>query len=795
MDLDDGAHTSDGDAPVSPSGTSGSSRVDALLAELGQAHAEEVMMLRSAIEELQALVNVKKPAGGPFSPKGNFLRKISKNQNQNQHSNRTSMTSATSMGFQSQVLPLGWSCGSDSSQAGSVYGSRKASVMSSRKMSMLSNDSGQSLGTLKESVGSKEHSQDQQDPNEEKEGEHNGAPVLHPCWTQRPRLARAKTGNTTAADIRRSRVAPVPDNFESIAVSHRRRCSCLDLLVANPNSRARVCYDVFGLLLIFYDLIWLPMQVFDTPKNGITEGMGWLTTCYWTADVVFSFFVGYSSRATGETEMRIEKIAVHYLKSMFAFDILVVAIDWVLTIMTLVSEANAGHGGVAYVRFAKAVRFLRLLRLLRLFKAHGVISELLKRIQSESWLILIDIMKLLFFIIVVNHLIACAWYGVAVVDDVRTDTWLKQYDMENKVFAYQYLTALHWSFCQFTPASMDVNAQNAIERLVSVLVIISAMVLFSSFVSTITNAMNQLRNLHSERNAQLSVLRSYFTENDVSSELVARINDCLSQAMRQSKARVHETDVVLLQLLPVSLTTSLFEEVHAPILGSHPLFHEFEPLASPESRKLYSTCVKSYSKSMSVELFIAGEAANCMYFVVSGTLAYNSEGGTLGNNLVESGGWLSEPAMWLHWRHSGTAATSSSHCELVALDVVKAQEALQGEDMVRNYARIFASYFTNHPNLLSDIWADMDEISNWAELVAGVADESAGRLSQTRASLFGNVMPKRESIANPRTSELLKLVPEALQAILDAAEDQQEGDESDSSSCSEEHGAKDDVLN
>ena len=44
--------------------------------------------------------------------------------------------------------------------------------------------------------------------------------------------------------------------------------------------------------------------------------------------------------------------------------------------------------------------------------------------------------------------------------------------------------------------AVQVSPKNEIERLYNVVVIMSAMVIFSTFISAITNAMNQLRNLN-----------------------------------------------------------------------------------------------------------------------------------------------------------------------------------------------------------------------------------------------------------------------------------------------------------
>ena len=65
---------------------------------------------------------------------------------------------------------------------------------------------------------------------------------------------------------------------------------------------------------------------------------------------------------------------------------------------------------------------------------------------------------------------------------------------------------------RFTPASMEVVPANEYERFFTVCMILCGMLIFSSFVSAITSAMNQLRNLNSHLAAQFfasaRVLRS-----------------------------------------------------------------------------------------------------------------------------------------------------------------------------------------------------------------------------------------------------------------------------------------------
>merc|ERR1719326_972496 len=98
---------------------------------------------------------------------------------------------------------------------------------------------------------------------------------------------------------------------------------------------------------------------------------------------------------------------------------------------------------------------------------------------------------------IVNHIIACGWYMIgSSVDDVNT--WVNFYEVLDRSIGFQYTTSLHWSLTQFTPASMEISARNTAERVYTVCVLMFAMVTFSSFISSITNATTQLRKLDAE---------------------------------------------------------------------------------------------------------------------------------------------------------------------------------------------------------------------------------------------------------------------------------------------------------
>eukprot|EP00439_Symbiodinium_sp_Y106_P010223 s8059_g1.t1 len=397
-----------------------------------------------------------------------------------------------------------------------------------------------------------------------------------------------------------------------------------------------------------------------------------------------------------------------------------------------VSDPHGADAGVAFFRTAKTIRLLRFFRLIRLMKARSRINDFVERVQSEASLILIGIAKLIAFIALINHLVACIWYAIGTYDLTREDTWLRTTGLDAKNIWYRYSTALHWSMSQFTPASMEVVPANEYERFFTVCMILCGMLIFSSFVSAITSAMNQLRNLNSWRHEQESLLRRYLQENEVSPSLTARIHNCLQKALQRSRRRVHVDEIRIFQQLPLSLKFELTSEIYSPTLGRHPFFNFCHSCLPSESRKIYSNGVSQKYLVMSQELLTTGEAGKHMYFLQTGTLNYKQENEPEYRTKAEQL-WLVEAALWLKWIHVGTAE-SLTHCELLGLDVGKVQDVLKDEATVATYARKFWKYFSENPGLLSDVWMgdpdDDESPHHWAASAFSRAEEIMGRSIQ-----------------------------------------------------------------
>merc|ERR1719375_1902543 len=94
---------------------------------------------------------------------------------------------------------------------------------------------------------------------------------------------------------------------------------------------------------------------------------------------------------------------------------------------------------------------------------------------------------------------------------------------------------------------------NALERFFVACVTLLALVIFSSFLSSFTDATMRLQQLNRRRMEEKVALRRYLAENRVSMALTGRIWACFEQAMSKSATRMHQEDVGMLAVLPSKL--------------------------------------------------------------------------------------------------------------------------------------------------------------------------------------------------------------------------------------------------
>jgi len=320
---------------------------------------------------------------------------------------------------------------------------------------------------------------------------------------------------------------------------------------------------------------------------------------------------------------------------------------------------------------------------------------------------------MLVFIIMTNHMIACAWYGLATLDIDSADGWVAINMPPDASTGYLYATSLHWSLTQFTPASMEITPKNVSERVFNIIAIIMGMVLFSSFVSRITNTMNYLRALDFENTKQFVLLQSYFRKHGLSTSLCVRIRGHLDAYLAEKRKDIKETDIKLLSHMSASLRIELHYETFMPKVRHHPFLREYDTNFAHSMQRICHLAAGQSSLYGGDVLFNRDDVCSKMYFLHGGLLMYdltNRRAGGFSKSRsqievkpteVTEGEWLAEAALWAQtWAHPGQA-TAHGLCTCVTISVGQFHAAVRENRVATVASAIYAGIFVGWLNTVS----------------------------------------------------------------------------------------------
>ncbi|CAL1159119.1 unnamed protein product, partial [Cladocopium goreaui] len=486
---------------------------------------------------------------------------------------------------------------------------------------------------------------------------------MHTAWTQSLReSSRFMRSRTLVRGVSKA------SRINEKVLDHT---SCLQPLILGPQNPKRLFWTFFGFLFILWDLVTIPMQLFDIPGfSGFLDLFAEITFYYWVCDIFLNFI--FSFERQGQLEMRPRAIAMHYLRSWFPLDCLVIGIDIALRVVEAVVKDRGTSGGLQSVRLLRALRLLRLMRLLRVGKLKQAFAIIASRFTSLYFLMIMKVLSGLGMILVVNHYIACFWYGLGLV--YHENSWLQQANVAEGSFSEGYISALHWSLTQFTPATNNISPENVPERLYAVFVILLALGVFSSFISSITSAVNTLRAVRMEQMVQESKIRQFFNERQLSAELFNKIQE-VCRKRRLFEIRLQENEVRFLAEIPDSVKARLHEEIFLPWL----LTADFLPAwcLNTDHRFLRKVCHLAMRECYAVstqDVFNNGLESTYVIIVQHGSMGYyvkaqdSTEFDVKERWTVKEGTFLCVPTLFASWYYRGKLNADRGSCYYVSIE-------------------------------------------------------------------------------------------------------------------------------
>jgi len=489
---------------------------------------------------------------------------------------------------------------------------------------------------------------------------------------------------------------------EPTAISAVERSCCVTM----PTSNFRMSWDVLGIPVLFYDIMTIPLGAFDLPVTWFSEMMFFVILIYWSLDMVLNFRTGYFD-LRGNLVMTQFRIARRYFFGLFFIDLVIVLNDW----LPLLAEGLSNIQGLRMLRILRMARFLRLLRLRKLRDINQTIED---HFDSDYFEVTMKIAMDVSIILIINHILACLWFWLGSQKIAGYDSWVREEGYGEGVhWLYQYVTCLHWSISQFTPGSMDVGAHNPIERIFSVGVLMFALVVFSAFVSNLTQARLELQRISNKLGKDWYMLRKLMRQQEIPRQLAIRVEKYVTRSVLPRLAVVQQKDVVLLNRLSEPLRKALGAEMYGRHILQHPFFKLLDTHSKPGMMDLCAVLL-NYSLGEGDILFRNGQIAKAMHFVVQGKLLYQPTYDAHGDSLfLEATRWFCEAVLWTKWLHCGRME-AVVETELIVVNSESFRKIMASDysswGLAREYAVVFVQSLndkTTADMAVHDIHEDM----------------------------------------------------------------------------------------
>jgi len=494
--------------------------------------------------------------------------------------------------------------------------------------------------------------------------------------------------------------------------------SCLQRIVASPTSMRRIVWDIVSVFVIGYDVLTVPLVAFSEMNSPADSLISFIINIFWTIDIPFSFLSGIYDG--GVIEMRPAQIARNYLRRWFIVDIFIVVMAWLEVAVETVDGGSILGGNGNLVRMSKTLRLsrlLRLFRLLRLIKVPAIVDNVCGSFHSQTFGTFMGIFRSLALIAIINHFIACSWYAVSSIDEPENRRWSAVLDEEGRGVSYRYSTSLHWSLTQFTPASMEVVPRNTYERFFAIVVLFSALVCFSAFVSSITTSMTALIKINSEKSKERESIRKYISDNQLSIELGNKIDRFLRSTNYLAKKRLHEADIPIFKDFPETLRRQLHWEVYNWRATTSPIFYHYSRADQAGFFEVCHRAMREESLHTGQELFVKGAAAGKAYFFLSGVMEYSLNQDDISAEISDSQ-LVCEVVLWVKWHHQGDLRAAAPS-EFVALDSDVFRKIGARKPHIHfalcEYASHFRERLLESSGLRADVWNSFDTSQELAQ--------------------------------------------------------------------------------
>jgi hypothetical protein len=399
----------------------------------------------------------------------------------------------------------------------------------------------------------------------------------------------------------------------------------------HPENKLRTSWDFFVLAVTLLGAIVIPLSlVFDLSSSPAAASVLWIIPAVFVADILIQFNTAFYR--LGRTVTRGGSIAVRYLKSWFVMDLLA-ALP-----LGLIINSFIGDPGTALL----LVSLNPLLKLIHsgttLYRIGG------SRINPA----ILRLVLLVFWILLVAHLVACGWIMITGNPQSLDSVPL-------------YIRAFYWTITTLTTIGYgDITPAGSVQTVFVIFIELLGAAMYGMIIGNIANLIANIDVAKSQYKDKLDKINAFLNYRNIPRDLQRKINDYYSY-LWESRRGYDESAVI--EDLPMALKTTVALQINREIIEKVPLFQT----AGEDLIREIVLNLTPVVFTPGDTIVTAGEVGFQMYFISQGSVDVLSADKQTVYATLTAGQFFGEISLLLSMPRTATIR-AREYCDLYRLD-------------------------------------------------------------------------------------------------------------------------------
>ncbi|NEQ39748.1 MAG: cyclic nucleotide-binding domain-containing protein [Okeania sp. SIO3I5] len=414
--------------------------------------------------------------------------------------------------------------------------------------------------------------------------------------------------------------------------------------IFRPDSKFIRLWEVVIVSITIYNAFLIPFRIaFQIRFDGIWILLYLIGDAILIADIFLRFHLGYFDR--GEYIADPQMIAQYYRSGL------------------LKRHLIASFPGDLIVRifFPKSlfiIALLRLPRLLRLPQFYRIFNRWETNIHIDPTLI--RMCKLVIFIALITHWVACGWFLIGSLESRYGESWLINKSLESASTKTQYMNSLYWAITTLTTVGYgDITPATEIEIIFTLIVMFLGISMYAYIIGNVSSLISNIDAAQARYREKLNQIQTYMRENKIPPKLQQKIRDYYQYRWIENR---DIRDYHILEELPHPLKMKLALQLHKEVIEKVPIFQG----ATSQFVEEIVMALKPEILPPSEYIIREGNWGNEMYFIKRGLVqAFSEKTGSVYRNMA-AGTFFGEIALVYEQRRTASIITLT-YCELFVL--------------------------------------------------------------------------------------------------------------------------------